>query len=413
MELLKYSKRIIGVLILISAFDSAHAQAEDDYEYERSSMHSMMIKHLNQQYGEAIESVFSLIPIPERFNDHDLGVKLVSLPDSRKPRKDIESFIEQVNLGQKCIAKWFNRDKETGSFNMELIKERGHYNASKANINTARQHLRGLSLIEDAGEELIKHTYLVISDITYADKSTKMAKLKFGIKISEAVSTVYKHPFNQKAIKKEISSSATEAIKELNQLGGFKVDITTYLFKLQWNEDIAAQFYNQYYTEDGKAEPEKVEAFKADQTLFKMEYVGQVTNSSKETSFKGVTKPEEFITKVCTRALDENLADLQHSFSDFRIKAPLISTEPLKAYVGLKEDITTDSRFEVLERRIDEQGKISYKRIGVIKPTSDKIWDNRFMAAEEEAVNSELGFTTFQKVSGGDFYPGMLIREIK
>jgi len=51
--------------------------------------------------------------------------------------------------------------------------------------------------------------------------------------------------------------------------------------------------------------------------------------------------------------------------------------------------------------------------VGVIRPVKDKIWDNRYMAAEEKAENATLGFTTFEKVSGGSFYPGMLIREMK
>jgi len=35
------------------------------------------------------------------------------------------------------------------------------------------------------------------------------------------------------------------------------------------------------------------------------------------------------------------------------------------------------------------------------------------MAAEEKAKGYDLGATTFRKVSGGTFYPGMLIREIR
>jgi hypothetical protein len=34
------------------------------------------------------------------------------------------------------------------------------------------------------------------------------------------------------------------------------------------------------------------------------------------------------------------------------------------------------------------------------------------MAAEENANNATLGYTTFKKVSGDDFYQGMLIREM-
>ena len=119
------------------------------------------------------------------------------------------------------------------------------------------------------------------------------------------------------------------------------------------------------------------------------------------------------IEKVCTRALDKNLADLQHEYAEFRIKAPLVSTEPLKVYIGMKEDVTPKRRYEVLEVQEDQEGRHSYKRVGVIKPMENKIWDNRFMADEEGTVESQLDGTLFEKVSGGEFLPGMLVREMK
>ena len=66
----------------------------------------------------------------------------------------------------------------------------------------------------------------------------------------------------------------------------------------------------------------------------------------------------------------------------------------------------------MLEPVIDENGRTSYKRVGVIAPVGGKIWDNRYMAVEEKAEGSNLTETTFKKVSGGNFHPGMLIREI-
>lgn len=98
-------------------------------------------------------------------------------------------------------------------------------------------------------------------------------------------------------------------------------------------------------------------------------------------------------------------------FADYN--TPLISVSPLKAYIGLKEGVTEKSRFEVLEAELSKEGKMTYKRVGVIQPKENLIWDNRYMASEEQAYGSDFGFTTFRKVSGGDFYPGMLIREIK
>jgi hypothetical protein len=127
---------------------------------------------------------------------------------------------------------------------------------------------------------------------------------------------------------------------------------------------------------------------------------------------KGVNKREEYFIKVCTRALDKSIAQLQKEHQEFRVKTPLLSTEPLTAQIGIKEGVTEDSKYEVLEV-IEEDGFTKYKRVGVIKPIKNKIWDNRYLAEyEEENLGSELTATEFEKISGDDFYPGMLIREI-
>ena len=115
--------------------------------------------------------------------------------------------------------------------------------------------------------------------------------------------------------------------------------------------------------------------------------------------------------KVTKRTIDENIAKLQHQYPDFRIKAPLLSTEPLKADVGLKEGITEDTLFEVLERVISEDGKMHYEKVGVIRPVKGKIKDNRYMAAENESEEAAFDATEFEVVSGKDFVAGMLIRE--
>lgn len=98
---------------------------------------------------------------------------------------------------------------------------------------------------------------------------------------------------------------------------------------------------------------------------------------------------------------------------EFKVFTPLVSTSPIYAYIGQKEGVDEESQYEVLEKTQDSNGKTSYKRVGIIKPEKGKIWDNRFMAADDKEEGSELSYTTFKKVSGGDFYPGMLIREIR
>ena len=126
----------------------------------------------------------------------------------------------------------------------------------------------------------------------------------------------------------------------------------------------------------------------------------------------GVVNKHDMIRKVCERAIDKNIAQLQRKYEEFRVKTPLFSVEPLAAKIGHKEDIDENTRFEVLERREDQDGKIQYKRVGVIKPKKNKIWDNRFMAEFEESSEMTQDFTEFEIISGSNFNTGMLIREL-
>lgn len=57
----------------------------------------------------------------------------------------------------------------------------------------------------------------------------------------------------------------------------------------------------------------------------------------------------------------------------------------------------------------NENGRISYEKVGVIRPVKGKIKDNRYLA--EEDTESMLDATEFEVVSGENFVTGMLIRE--
>jgi len=410
-----YRLCMVGAFVAMLQPTFTQAQTnQDDYEYERASICMMMIKHPSKKFGNEIQFVFSRMQLPSRFNNHELGVRLVAFAEDREQTTNISSFIRQVSLGRRLVAKWFNRSKGTGMMNMNLIRERGLYNSTKSAENVARNQLRGEALLEDAGEMLLNDTYFIMNDITYVDKSVGWGIFKDALNVTTSLASNWlakvdisddENPFENPAL---ASINAT-----LDDLKGFTVKICSYLYKLKWNDDIASQFYSQYYVDSSDYDKQKVANFDKEKDLFELEYVGKVENSHANTTLNGITTNEQLIRKVCTRAIDKNLADLQHEFASFRIKAPLISTTPLIAYVGMKEDITASSRFEVLERSINKEGHIEYKRVGVIRPIKDKIWDNRYWASEENTNESALGATYFQKVSGGDFYPGMLIREIK
>ena len=387
------------------------AQSDESLKYMRGSLCIMMIEHPTRQYNKEIEQVFKTMSTPERFNNHDVGVRIIRFSNDIDQQANVVAFAKENMLAKRFVSKWFDRNKKTGGFDIELIKKRGHNNATIIDVKEALLQHRGLAILEDAGENLIGHTYWVVNDVQYVNQGNFFKGLKdvanLAASSAEAVST------KGKSLEKAFDNEKASAFDILDSFKGFRVKITSYLFRLKWNEEIQNTFYSDYYTESPDAEAAKVKAFAENKDLFSLEYVGSVTSTSSKTSISGVTTNEKMIAKVCTRAFDKNIADLQHEFPEFRIKAQLVSTSPLKAYIGMKEDITEKSRFEVLEIVKDDRGVTSYKRVGEIRPVKGKIWDNRFMASLEGSQESKLDATYFEKVSGGDFGNNMLIREIR
>lgn len=331
----------------------------------------MMIEHPMYTFNDEIRAAFQQLPLSERFNDHNLGVKVVRFATQEycDQESSIRSFIKQTNLGNRAVAKWFNWNKSTGTFNMNLIKERGLYDSNLLDREIASLSTRGSAILSDAGEKLIHNTYLIMSDICYKGScSNKLTKMS-----------------------------------DLSRKNSFKVRIVSYLFQLNWDENLLNEFYNSYYM--------GCHDFTSIDRQYQFTFRTKVVTDYGE-SDKGITQ-NTLIERVVARCLDINMFKLQTAYPDFRIKSPLIAVEPLQSCVGVKEGITPNSLFEVLEMSLNENGIISYKRVGIIRPIKNKIWDNRYMAAEEGVAASSLGFTTFKKVSGGDFFPGMLIREIK
>lgn len=405
-------KKYIYTLLLLFVTSFAAKAQEQDMQYRRSSIYSILVNHTEQKFAKEIKAAFNEIPVPDKFNDHNLSVKVLTMSHklsgagSSKENSDITTFLNDNKVASRLVGKWFNRDYSTGECNMELVKERGLYNATEFDRQLAMRSARGLAMLQDAGEDLIGSTYVLVNDIRYVDKNTG-ARVGGGLlKILGTVASAYTH----NNVYNDLGNTAGSMLETLK---GFTVKINTFLYRLEWDEETAMNFYQeQYASEPDEAKKAKFEAARGN---YKLKYVGKVESRGGTTSFMGINEdqPEKMVRKACQRALDENIVDLQQQYEDFRTKTPLLSVEPLKAYIGKKEGVTENSRFEVLEVTITEDGRHKYNRVGVIAPVSNMIWDNRYMAVEEGAVGANLGYTTFRKVSGKGFSRGMLIREIK
>lgn len=417
-------RKMILFLLTIESLVAVSQTRDSVFLYRRGSICSFMIGHRDLSFAQEIENVFNEMPVPDKYNDHSIGKKVFYTADGKLKMKNLDShmgfkinassdktlmndfdfFLQKQAIASRLIAKWFNRKKTTGICNMNLVQERGYQNASEVEKRLAALSVRKDALLKDAGEELIGNTFVLINDIRYIDQS-KGSSIIGGV-VSAAT---------------QIAGTLNGIeVSEENNLGtiissykGFNVKIKTYLYQLIWDDEISSYFYKDIYSEnsDGK----KKENFENNRGRFSLVYLGMQESSGKSVSFLGINKdnPQQMVRKACQRALDENIASLQKNFDVFKVKAPLYDVQPLKCEIGMKEGVTENSRYEVLETVEDSNGHINYKRIGVIRPIKGKIWDNRYMAAEEKAEGADLRFTTFEKVSGGPFFAGMLVREIK
>lgn len=405
MKSLKYYILLLAASVALTSFAQTSDTSED--RYRRLSLCNILVKHDNEKFADEIETQFLKIPVSEQYNDHNLSVRVVNTSDKLKGDEAITSFVNRNHMASRLIGRWFNRNMLTGACNMELVKARGLYDASAFDHELASRSARGKAMLEDAGEDLIANTYLLMHEITYIDKGKRS---KVWGAIGGAVMgglMAYAGGSSQ-----QISDMMKNTSDIISSYKGFAVKITTRLYRVNWDETTSTEFYTQYYTQS--ADEDKRNAFEDNRNKFKIEYVGNVVSKGGRTSFLGINEeePELMIRKACQRALDENIADLQKKYEQFRIKAPVKTVEPtITAQIGLKEGVTADTKFEVLEAQ-EKNGKVSYKRIAVIKPIQNKIWDNRFMAAEEMAYGADFGATTFKKESGGEILPGHLIRQI-
>jgi len=348
----------------------------------------------------------------ERFNDHSLGPRVItSSAKGKNVVSQLQLFAQKNEVAKKMVAKWFHRDRKTGSCDVDLLLERGLYNARVDALEIAQQTVRGKAILEDAGEKLIKNTYLVVCDYTYKTQYN-LAQKNTTQKDDRLENARLIDASNQQ----EVDWYNDQLYAMDSKLSRFTLICHSYLFRLDWNEEVANLFYNNHYTPKSNIDPKKVAAFNDDHSSYRLTFVAEAENSYSTRNSDKLSN-QQLIKKACIRLLDNNLATLQHLYADFRIKSPVVTTQPLKAYIGMKEDVNPDALYEVLLPEYKENGTYTYQQIGIVQPIEGEIWDNRYMLSEEQPdeelpdSRKEPG-TLFRQVSGSDILSGMLLREM-
>lgn len=322
----------------------------------------------------------------------------------------IMKYVDDSKLANKLVAKWFNAssNKVDGSFyNMDLIQERGAYNASELDKLKAKEAVRGHAILEDAGMELIPNTYLTFTVFEFYSLSKMLEDVRNHQNQATGIKGILQ---TAKQIKGLVNSYAGKT--------GYNVIARTYLFKLDWDKNTEETFLNKYW---GASVEELLYS-----NDFHLRYMGfqksSVWYSAKSENTFDVTANAPMVSQATNRAIDECLSKLMEDFEDFRVKAPLIDVNDnnISAFIGAKEGITKKSNFEVLEKEYDpDKNQFRYHKIGTLKVDKNRIWDDRF-TIDGVITNSDDDVDTNPNVDRTYFIgksdklaPGMLIRQTK
>lgn len=399
----------IDLLILVALFLPLNAFCQiEQNTYRRSSLYSLMVSHNGEKYAKEIEEEFLRIPIPDKFDDNDLSVKVVISDNKKAKEVQINDFLKNNKVASRLVGHWYNRDPKTGECDMRLIANRGLKNATYTDVQLAKASIRGTRILEDAGEELISNTFVLVNDIHYYDKN-KGAQI--GAAAIRVLGTVAGAFFGG-----NLGQLADNIADLVSEIKGFTVTINSYLYRLEWNSNIAGEFYSSQYVARGDRNDAKRDAFAQSQN-YSLKYVGSTTIKSDEVTMRGMSEYDlsSMIRKVCARAVDKSILKLQRSYEEFRVKTPVaeVKGDLVTAHIGMREGVSSKYLYEVLEPREDASGKLSYHRVAMLKPIEGAIADNRFMADIEDTAESRMKVTKFKKVSGSEISKGMLIREVK
>ena len=418
----------------------ASAQSPDQMRYSRNSLAMTLVYHPEDEFGPEIFKAFDSLPIPDKYDDHNVGSRVIdnseitgvmrsatgyykatyghqlTAQELLKNAQHTERLLNDAEIGKRMVAKWFGAQEDsTGciTFDTELIQSRGQYNANDIDVALALQTTRGLAALSDAGEELLGKTFVLVNDITYvtAEQEAQAAKVAMGV-LGGLLDGL----------------TGGSAGRDLAKVGGaiadsftgFKVKTHSYLYQLVWNDSIAAVFYTQHYS----ATPDmaKTLAFLNDHSTYQLKYVAHEYEFDKKSVLKGKYSRTELVRTICARSMDKNIVALAKQYEDFKVKTPVYQVLAddrgrIKGYaakIGMKEGISENSKFQVVQRVIDPNtNKTTYKYIATVKPVKGQIWDNRYNAVLEEADGATLPYTTFQKTAGGEILPGMLLIEGK
>ena len=407
----------------------------DKDQYRRSSLCLILLTHSDKKYAAEMERVFRNFPLPARYNEHNIRDLRVISVRGKQSKSDIDRLVRSNYVAQKIVGRWFNRSSYSGRMNMDLIHERGGYGAFYADYQRSRGNVRGTDMLRDEGIELLQSTFVLICDMDYVDKKKGAGWAAFGTALlSVGAATMgavnQQQAYNaarqgdyEEARKKQNAANAWNAGSAVGQvataviadIGGFRVKMNAYLYKLRWDDSMTQMMYRDYwcdYQTSYSETQERKKKFEDASYAFTLDFVGKYQATSSKTILRSWNDEDQVILDVCERCVNKGMKELAKTFPIFKPRAPFYyEGTTVYSHIGSKEDVSRGKKYEIVQPYKDKHGQICYKRVGAAQAGTP--WNNREIRFDQYFDPGVKGTMFYCKNASVDLHtPGLQLREL-
>ena len=391
----------VGVICL---FVCNVASADAVFNYQRSSLHMVLIDS-DFPNKEAVIGAWDTYPFPNKYNNHIMPMlgkmDAVGSGDKDDIQAEIEKYIKDTKMANKLVEKWYGWSDEKNEFNTALISERGFYNASELSAGIAKGSAMGRQLLADAGENLIKNTFVTFTRFNFiSNEIAAQVTLELALAAADQIPV---------APARSVAQALAQKVYNLTK-DGYSVVAHTWLYQLNWNDSVQGEFYSTLYSDK--------QAFDKSE-IFTMKYLG-TTKALRMVPINPARSDSANIGIGTVRAVDRSFVDLQRAYEVFMPMVPILTVDPMTADVGTKEGLEGGEKFNILEMVKD--GKTGITNFDVVGNTSiekGKVKNNNYNAGEPPEpildaegkpieTNKETIFKKSKKAQ-----PGMLLKQTR
>lgn len=335
--------------------------------------------------------------------DLDVMALKSAIKDFKANIKRYNEEIDRLNknnlsaVAREIVAQAWSRDA-SGNFSMSGILDRATNSATDSEVNISSLSTDKQKVYTDIADSLLHRLFIMVYEVT-------------NVK-------TYEEHYNQiDASRKRTAASTGKEFKPVERTKeGWFVDYETFIYRINWNDSVAAVFYNDMWLDQSTQEnrTSRIQAFDDFNLPLQRVYaLSSVATSRQSNDPEFYSKPfaprrktmDELLTEVPKSIVDNSLFSASQELDDFKLRAPLTSAyndgkSSNLVKLGTKEGVYTDQRFFVYRQDL-KKGQAVKKRIGVLRPIN--IEDNTGLATGESVPS------TFRQQGGKKLYNGDLV----